>query len=41
MAELKAQTNYTEDDIKEAFYFIKTDINNLTKYYEDQLSTNE
>ena len=30
-----------EDDIKEAFYFIKTDINNLTKYYEDQLSTNE
>jgi len=30
-----------EDDVKEAFYFIKTDINNLSKYYEDQLSTNE
>lgn len=30
-----------EDDVKEAFYFIKTNINNLSKYYEDQLSTNE
>jgi hypothetical protein len=30
-----------EDDVKEAFYYIKTNINNLSKYYEDQLSTNE